>query len=308
MEQKQEYDEHFKIILLGNNAVGKSCLLRTYCDRTPCSFDEYMDTMGVDQEIKPINVFDKRIQLRIWDASGAPKLQKIVASYFRFVDGALICFDLANKASFSGTKEHVAHLRTIRKDIPIVIVGCKADLVKRREVTFKQAKELADELGGDYLEVSALNEMTVRQLFAQITLQIYLCKQLSKLKPALDICFNNFLKLNNLNRANLFTEQHQNLPLKGEIRAEYRAQFEKLFASRRVDEVTEFCRKTLYLIEKTNNFYKQESPVLSTFLTSPLSSALKDILDVLSRMLGDMMGFTAAKELIYQKKSIEHAP
>ncbi|KTD04722.1 GTP-binding protein [Fluoribacter gormanii] len=306
MEQKQEYDEHFKIILLGNNAVGKSCLLRTYCDRTPC-FDEYMDTMGVDQEIKPINVFNKRVLLRIWDSSGAPKLQNIVASYFRFVDGALICFDLANRASLSGAKEHVARLRTIRNDIPIVLVGCKSDLKKRREVTSKQAKELADELGSDYLEVSALNDMNVEQLFTQITLQIYLSKQLNKIKPTLDKCFNNFLKLNNPNRAKLFTEQHQSSPIKGEIRAEYRAQFAKLFVSRRVDEVTEFCRKTLDLIEKTNYFYKQESPVLSSFLTSPLSNALKDILDVLNSMLGDMMGFTAANELIYQKKSIEHA-
>ncbi|QMT61761.1 Rab family GTPase [Legionella sp. PC997] len=307
MERKQEYDEHFKIILLGNNAVGKSCLVQAYCGGSLYSYDTYMDTMGVDQEIKWIKLFNKKVQLRIWDASGTPKLQEIVGSYFRSVDGALVCFDLTNKTSLQHTKDYVARLRVTKQNLPMILVGCKADIEKRREVSSTQAKGLADELGLEYLEVSSRNKMNVEQLFYHITLRIYLAKHLNKIKPLLDEFFNNYLKLTNPNRTHLFTEKHQNLVLKGETRAEYNAQFEKLFASTNVDEVIEFCRTTLDLMEQANNFYKQDSPVLSTFLTSPLASIFKEILEVVSTMLSDMMGFVAARELIYQKKSIEHA-
>ncbi|WP_454781651.1 Rab family GTPase [Legionella sp. WA2022007384] len=306
MEHKQEYDEHFKIILLGDNAVGKSCLVQAYCGGSLYGYDVYMDTMGVDQEIKSLKVFNKKVQLRIWDASGTSKLKEIVASYFRSIDGALICFDLTNKASLQHTKEYVARLRVTKVNLPMILVGCKADLEKRREVSFMQAKELADELGLEYLEVSSLHKINVEQLFLQIALHIYLAKHLSKIKPILDECFNNYLKLTNPHRTSLFAEKHLNLVLKGETRAEYNVQFEKLFASTRVEEVIVFCRKTLALMEKANNFYKQDSPVLSTFKTCPLASTLKGMLDVLYGMLGDMMGVVAAKELIYQNQSVEH--
>lgn len=65
MEQKEEYDEHFKIILLGDNFVGKSCLLQSYLGKT--HLGDYCDTMGVDQEIKPLleKQYDNYLKLEL---------------------------------------------------------------------------------------------------------------------------------------------------------------------------------------------------------------------------------------------------
>ncbi|KTD72534.1 Rab family GTPase [Legionella tucsonensis] len=299
MEQKQEFNEHFKIILLGDNFVGKSCLLHTFCGGNVYSSDEYTDTMGVDQQIRLIKAFNKIIQLRIWDASGTPRLQKIVSSYFRHVDGTLICFDLTNRVSLQHTKEHIERLREIKKNVPIILVGCKADLGKCRGVCSEEAKKWAGELGLTYIEVSSLKKENIEQPFTQITDQIYIVNQLNKLKPKLEKFLNDYLKLiNPKNRSVFFTEQNSDLTKEGALREEYKTLFDKLFHVKSVEELVEAYRKTVELLESADQLYKQDSPFLSTFVSSSLSTALKQTLDVLSGLLAHL---SAAKEPKHQK-------
>ncbi|AWN73000.1 TPA: Rab family GTPase [Legionella anisa] len=297
MEHKQEFNEHFKIILLGDNYVGKSCLLHTYCGGNVYSSDEYTDTMGVDQQIRRLNAFNKIIQLRIWDASGAPRLHKIISSYFRHVDGALICFDLGNRTSLLHTKEHIERLKEIKK-VPMILVGCKADL-GRREISSEEAKKWASELGLTYIEVSSLKKENIEQPFTQITDQIYITNQLNKLKPKLEELLNSYLKLANpKNRSGFFAQQNLDIAKEGALREEYKTLFDKSLHLRNMDELVEAYRKTTELLERADNLYKQENPFLSNFVSSPLLTALKQTLDVLDGLLTHL---SAAKELKYQK-------
>ncbi|MCE0721926.1 MULTISPECIES: Rab family GTPase [Legionella] len=296
MEQKQDFNEHFKIILLGDNFVGKSCLLQTYCGGNLYSSDEYMDTMGVDQQISRLKAFNKIIQLRIWDASGAPGLHKIVSSYFRSVDAALICFDLSNRSSLQHTKEHIERLKVI-KNVPMILVGCKADLEQRRVVSFEEAKKWASELGLTYIEVSSLKKANIEQPFTQITEQIYIAKQLNKLKPKLEEFLNSYL-INLKNRSGFFAEQNLDLAKQGTLREEYKTLFDKLFHLRSVEELAEAYRKATELLEKADNLYKQDSPFLSTFVSSPLSTALRQTVEILGGLLTHL---SAGKELKHQK-------
>lgn len=299
MEQKQEFNEHFKIILLGDNFVGKSCLLHTFCGGNVYSSDEYTDTMGVDQQIRRIKAFNKIIQLRIWDASGTPRLQKIVSSYFRHVDGTLICFDLTNRTSLQHTKEHIERLREIKKNVPIILVGCKADLGQRIGVCSEEAKKWAGELGLTYIEVSSLKKENIEQPFTQITDQIYIANQLNKLKPKLEKFLNDYLKLiNPKNRSVFFTEQNSDSTKEGVLREEYKTLFDKLFHVKSVEELVEAYRKTVELLESADQLYKQDSPFLSTFVSSSLSTALKQTLDILSGLL---VHLSATKEPKHQK-------
>ncbi|KTD42945.1 Rab family GTPase [Legionella parisiensis] len=302
MQHKQEFNEHFKIILLGDNFVGKSSLLHTYCGGNIYSSDEYMDTMGVDQQIRLLKSFNKIIQLRIWDASGAPTLQKIVSSYFRNVDGALICFDLTNRVSLQHTKEHIERLKEIKKDdVPMVLVGCKADLGQSKTIYSEEARKWASELGIIYIEVSSLKKENIAQPFLQITDQIYIAKLLNKLKPKLEESLNGYLKLiNPKNRSSFFTEQSVDLTAKeGALREEYKVLFDKLLHLRSVDELVEAHRKTAELLENSDQLYKQDNPFLSTFVSSSLSTALKQTLDVLSGLLAHL---SVAKEEQKQQK------
>lgn len=303
MEQKQEFNEHFKIILLGNNFVGKSRLLLTYCGGQFYISDEYMDTMGVDQGIKKLKVFNKIIQLRIWDASGSPKLLKIVSSYFRSVDGALICFDLTNRKSFIDTKEHIGRLREVKKNIPMILVGCKADLDKRRDISLLEAKEWAKQLGVSYLEVSSLAKENIEQPFTLITNQIYIAAQLNRLKPKLEECLNHYLQIvHPPSRSNFFSEQNSDLGKEGALKEEYKILYEKLLLTRSADELKDIEKDIMQLLDKANDCYKVSSPFLSSFVSSPLAKALKQTLDCLKELLAEMQNFPTDKEMVYPKK------
>jgi len=305
MEQKREYDEHFKIILLGDNAVGKSSLMHVYCGGTLHPIGEYMDTMGVDQRIKWINDFNKKIQLRIWDASGAPRLQKVVGSYFSNVDAALICFDLTRKDSLQHTREYVDSLRA-KKNVPMILLGCKADLEQRREVSVEQAIKLADELGLDYIDVSAFKKLNVEQPFTQLVKQIYIRKQLDKIKAAVERYFVDYLKeMAPLDHKNFFTEQAV-LPVDKEkaLRKEYETYFRKLFYYKSVEELVAFYSGVLGIKNRADELHEQENPFKSIFASSPLSKMLKQTLDEITNVFAGVKGLSTAKEPISQKPTV----
>ena len=67
-EDQEDYDYLFKILLIGDAAVGKSSILLRYADNT--FSDTYMSTIGIDFRIKNFKLEDKNIKLQIWDTAG----------------------------------------------------------------------------------------------------------------------------------------------------------------------------------------------------------------------------------------------
>ncbi|KTD11997.1 Ras family GTPase [Legionella gratiana] len=297
MEHKEEYDEQFKIILLGDNCVGKSCLLATLFGHA--DFNDYVDTMGVDQKIKFLRTYNKTIKLRIWDASGTPKLQKIVSSYFRHTDGAFICFDLTNSQSFYNIKALVERFRASNQQVPIILVGCKADLIGLREVSYKEANELAHQLGFTYLEASALKEINVKEGFNLLAQQIYFMAQLKKIKPILEEQYNNYQKLEiQKDRSCLFSAYRQNLTKEAPLKKEYHLSLQQFLRGTDPSALNEFCIKILDLIERVDQFYKHENPYWSIISHSPLSKILRHALDVLCSMPSGITELSDIRELI----------
>lgn len=89
----------FKIILLGNIAVGKTCLLSYFVDNVFRT--EYTCTVGVDFKVKTVSIEpDKKIDLQIWDTSGEERFKTITKQYYRDASGILIIFDVTNEKSF----------------------------------------------------------------------------------------------------------------------------------------------------------------------------------------------------------------
>ncbi|ETW31864.1 Ras-like GTP-binding protein YPT1 [Plasmodium falciparum FCH/4] len=75
----------FKILLIGDSGVGKSCLLLRFADDTYT--DSYISTIGVDFKIKTIEIEDKIIKLQIWDTAGQERFRTITSSYYRGAQG-----------------------------------------------------------------------------------------------------------------------------------------------------------------------------------------------------------------------------
>ncbi|KTD63176.1 Ras family GTPase [Legionella santicrucis] len=296
MEHKEEYDEHLKIILLGDNYVGKSCLLASLFGNA--DFNNYFDTMGVDQKIKFLRAYNKTIKLRIWDASGAPKLQQIVASYFHLADGAFICFDLTNLQSFYNIKALVDRFRASNKQAPIVLVGCKADLIELRNVSHKEINELADQLGLTYIEVSARKEINIKEGFNLLAKQIYFLTQVKKIKPILEEHYHNYLLSMQKNRPGLFSACSQNFTQEILLKEEYDHSLKQFFQATDPSALNEFCIKVLDLIERVDQFYEHENPCWSIIFRSPLSKILRHALDVLCSMPSGIVELSDIRELI----------
>ena len=147
----------FKIVSLGRVHVGKSCLIKRYCERRFIS--KYMATIGIDYGVTRIRVRNYDIQMNIFDCSGHPLFYEVRNEFYRDVQAILLVFDLSNRRSFE-TLEY--WLCEIRKELNladghklsmlIFVVGNKNDL--KRTVDDNEARIWANLRGYPYFETS----------------------------------------------------------------------------------------------------------------------------------------------------------
>ena len=91
----KEYDYLFKLVIIGNSAVGKSSLLVRFADD---SFSEnYLATIGVDFRFKTIPIEGKNVKLQIWDTAGQERFRTITNAYYKGADGIIMVYDTTNE-------------------------------------------------------------------------------------------------------------------------------------------------------------------------------------------------------------------
>jgi len=134
------YDHLLKIVITGDSAVGKSCLLSRFVDN---SFAQtYTSTVGVDFKIKTMEVDGTIVRLQVWDTAGQERFKAIVNSYYRGADIIFIVFDLSTRETFMNVaKWYKEAQRLSLDDTKMILVGCKSDL--SWEVSLDEIKEVA---------------------------------------------------------------------------------------------------------------------------------------------------------------------
>ncbi|EJD02261.1 GTP binding protein [Fomitiporia mediterranea MF3/22] len=160
-----------KIVLLGDQSVGKTSLITRFMYDT---FDNtYQATIGIDFLSKTMYLEDRTVRLQLWDTAGQERFRSLIPSYIRDSSVAIVVFDITNRQSFLSTRKWIDEVRSERgNDVIIVLVGNKADLSDKREVTLEQAQELADELKIMFMETSAKAGHNVKSLFRKIALAL----------------------------------------------------------------------------------------------------------------------------------------
>jgi small GTP-binding protein len=168
------YQYIFKIILIGDQNIGKTSLISRYV--TNCFTDKYICTIGVDFMMKSISFENQTIKLQIWDTAGMEKYKQITTSYYKGTQAAIICFDLTNKNSFNSVRRWYSEFSNYYNPLfekTVILVGNKSDLEDEREVIREEIENLCNLNNFVYYETSAKTGDNVECLFDEIAKRLY---------------------------------------------------------------------------------------------------------------------------------------
>jgi len=166
-----EYDYLFKLLLIGDSGVGKSCLLLRFADDS--YLESYISTIGVDFKIRTVEQDGKTIKLQIWDTAGQERFRTITSSYYRGAHGIIVVYDVTDQESFNNVRQWLNEIDRYASDsVNKLLVGNKCDLTDKRVVSYEAGKALADELGIPFLETSAKSATNVEQAFMTMAAEI----------------------------------------------------------------------------------------------------------------------------------------
>ncbi|CAD5194442.1 unnamed protein product [Musa acuminata subsp. malaccensis] len=198
-----EYDYLFKLLLIGDSGVGKSCLLLRFADDS--YLESYISTIGVDFKIRTVEQDGKTIKLQIWDTAGQERFRTITSSYYRGAHGIIVSlviafstlnqlyhcvksslsaahylhlelqvvYDVTDQESFNNVKQWLNEIDRYASDsVNKLLVGNKCDLTANKVVSYETAKAFADEIGIPFMETSAKNATNVEQAFMAMTASI----------------------------------------------------------------------------------------------------------------------------------------
>lgn len=167
------YDFVYKILLLGDSAVGKTCFLLRYADNT--FSDNHISTIGLDYRLKVINIDkDKVAKIQIWDTAGQDRFKSITKNYYKGAHGIILIYDVTSVMSFNNIKNWVQQIReNATAKVEIILVGNKIDEENIRKVTTQEGERLAKDFNISFFETSAKNNVGVQEAFGFITNKIY---------------------------------------------------------------------------------------------------------------------------------------
>jgi Ras-related protein Rab-8A len=159
----------YKILLLGDGSVGKTCLLLQYTNKI---FNEnHLQTIGLDYRLKTIELKDqKKIKLQIWDTAGQERFRTITKNYYKSAHGVVLMYDVSDARTFSNIKNWIDQIKKEAQDnVVIFIVGNKIDVDKEeRKVTTEEGQKLAEEYNFPFYETSAKTGKNVNEVFEDI--------------------------------------------------------------------------------------------------------------------------------------------
>ncbi|MES1913410.1 MAG: Ras- protein Rab-2A [Cercozoa sp. M6MM] len=166
------YSYLYKYIIIGDTGVGKSCVLLQFTDNR---FQPVHDlTIGVEFGARMVKIEDEQIKLQIWDTAGQESFRSITRSYYRGAAGALLVYDITRRETFKHLTRWLEEARQHgNQNMTIMLIGNKSDLDHRRQVTFEEGEQFAQEHGLIFLETSAKDGTNVEQAFLSTARAIY---------------------------------------------------------------------------------------------------------------------------------------
>ncbi|CAG7873845.1 unnamed protein product [Brassica rapa] len=173
MSDDERCEEYlFKIVIIGDSAVGKSNLLTRYArnEFNPNS----KATIGVEFQTQSMLIDNKEVKAQIWDTAGQERFRAVTSAYYRGAVGALVVYDITRTSTFENVGRWLDELNT-HSDTTVakMLIGNKCDLESIRAVSIEEGKSLAESQGLFFMETSALDSTNVSTAFEMVIRDIY---------------------------------------------------------------------------------------------------------------------------------------
>uniref|UniRef100_A0A3B3SA75 Ras-related protein Rab-13 n=1 Tax=Paramormyrops kingsleyae TaxID=1676925 RepID=A0A3B3SA75_9TELE len=134
------YDYLFKLLLIGDSGVGKTCVLFRFSEDAFNS--TFISTIGIDFKIRTIELDGKKIKLQIWDTAGQERFRTITTAYYRGAMGIMLVYDITNEKSFDNIKNWIRNIEEhASADVEKMVLGNKCDVNDKRQVSRERGEK-----------------------------------------------------------------------------------------------------------------------------------------------------------------------
>ena len=167
-------DSLFKLLIIGDSGVGKSCFLLQFIEGD--FKEDHNVTIGVEYGAKTVTASGKLIKLQIWDTAGQESFRAITRSFYRNANGVILMYDLTRMESFENLEDWLREIRlNSDPEVVIYLVGNMLDLAdEEREVSREAGEKFASEKKLDgFIEASAKTADHVAEVFVKVAEVLY---------------------------------------------------------------------------------------------------------------------------------------
>ena len=209
-EDQEKNELSFKIIVIGDPGVGKTCL--TSRVTKDIFTEEYSTTLGFESSTFNVKIENKLIKLQIWDTCGQEKYKSLITNFYRNASLAMLVYSIDNKKSFISAQKWLKEIKIqSNPDIKIILIGNKVDLEEKREISYEEAKKFVEENEILYFqEASAKSGINSKEIFNEAAKILYK-EYMDYVEKIKDVSINR-LNESSLNTSNLksFYEPRRN--------------------------------------------------------------------------------------------------
>ena len=173
-------DYTFKLLLLGDSTVGKTCFFTRFTDNI--YMESHLSTIGTEISDKVVEIEDKKkknkkikIRVQLTDTAGQDRCRFVAGNYFKSTNGILLLFDVTSQTTFDHITNWIKQITdNASADVKIILVANKIDVTSEERVVTKEAgEELAKKLNIKYMEGSAKENINVPEIFNTLIEDVY---------------------------------------------------------------------------------------------------------------------------------------
>jgi small GTP-binding protein len=165
-------NDNYKILLVGDSTVGKSCFFTQYFKDQ--FIENNISTLGFEKENKIFKIDSEIITCQIWDTAGQDRFRSSIKEYYQKTDGIILMYDVTQSKTFDNVLNWIKTINeNVKKRVVVYLVANKIDMIDELDVSNNDAKEVSMSNGLKFFQVSAKYNINVNDVVKHILLDIY---------------------------------------------------------------------------------------------------------------------------------------